>query len=114
MKEQMILLGTNKLDDKSTKKINDSKGFVSTSVLGYGENFYGGRVKNVAKTNIDGIYLLIGKEGVIDIAVKDVELLTKAQLVYLIKRIDPETKLDSDKIKKDAIVAQYKKLRNLK
>lgn len=110
---KVLLLGTNKLDDESIKKINESKGFVPIKSLGYGETFYGGRVKNVAKTSVKGVYLLIGKEGVIDIAIESLDCLTKSQIAFLIKLKNSEQVINLDSIKKDDLILLYKKLHHI-
>jgi hypothetical protein len=106
--EKIILLGTTKFKDGEVD-LTKSKGFISKKTLGMEENFYGGRVKNIAKTRIDGVYLLIdSKDKVFDIAVANINLLTIAQIDYLLlTKKDIEIEVGS---RKDVYVEKYKEV----
>lgn len=79
-----ILLGTLQLQkDKEPLKLQDSKGFIPLASLNLPEHFYGGRVNNLAKTEQEGIYLVVEGKEVIDVLVKEAKNLTKAQIAFL-------------------------------
>lgn len=74
-----LLLNSLKLGNK-TFKIEDSKGFLDLKTLGLPENFYGGRVEHIAKTETEGIYMCIEKMKAIDIYIPDLKLLGAKEL----------------------------------
>ena len=70
----MILLNSTKLGEK-TYTIHDSRGFIPLEKVGLKTGFYGGRVKQLAKTEQPGLYLCCDlKNNVIDILVDEKKL----------------------------------------
>lgn len=85
-KKDIYLLGALRLDKSTKLNLSDSKGFVSLGKLGLPEDFYGGRVKNLARTEEDDVYLLVDEHDAFDVLVTDLEALTKRQLVFTAER----------------------------
>jgi len=87
--ESIILLNNTKFGGKQLE-INDSRGFMNTKTEYFQlpTNFYGNRVQNIAKTDIKGIYLLVGKGNVVfDVMANKEEIvyLEAAELRYILK-----------------------------
>jgi len=87
--ENIILLNNTKFGGRQLE-INDSRGFMNmkTEYFQLPTNFYGNRVQNIAKTDIKGIYLLVGKGNVVfDVLVNKEEIvyLEAAELRYILK-----------------------------
>lgn len=97
----MILLGSTKFGGKEYS-ITDVKGFVSNESKKLPTGFYGGRVNQLAKTNIKGMYLCMEKMNVIDILFPGDELkdLTKdnIELVLDAKGKDIPSKATKDEL----------------
>jgi len=104
-----LLMGTMKIDnDKKPLRLQDSKGFVPLAKLGLNDDFYGGRIDNLAKIDQTGVYLVVEGEHVIDVLIEKTESLTKAQIVSL-----AETKFGKNlniKDNKDLLMKQFEAL----
>lgn len=82
----MKLLGKTEFDGKQYE-ITDVKGFVSNESKGLPGGFYGGRVTQLAKTDVKGMYLCMEKMNVIDIMLLEEDPLadlTNKELVALL------------------------------
>jgi len=64
----MKLLNSTKIGDKQYT-LQDSRGFVKPEKLGLDDQFYGGRVTNVAKTDKENTYMLLEGMTPIDILI---------------------------------------------
>ena len=82
----MILLGRTEFNGKEYE-VTDVKGFISNESKGLPVGFYGGRVKQLAKTDIKGLYLCMEGMEVINILIPKKELkdLSKELLELVVK-----------------------------
>lgn len=74
--------------------IDDVKGFIPNETKGLPEGFYGGRVTQLAKTDVNGLYLCMENMKVIDMIIVEDEL---------DKVVDAEITLPYDEIIEEAI-----------
>ena len=81
----MIVLNSTKLNGKQYTVRDLQHGFVQKMNELVPTGFYGGRVNNLAKTDIKGVYLCIEQDRIIDIVIPQPKELTKEALEAVAK-----------------------------